>query len=248
MDRDEIKLLTQIKDVLPSIKKQVKEIEEFAKKFRQSIAAEGEPVPKISLKGLEKKLNKLKEAETTLYKIVELNLRLESFFEGKRSKKLSETQKQLTGLSNILEKSVSDIQTALADLSKKKLPKHLKTFGNTLFKALVKGGLKGKQTKGYYIDITSNVMTFVYYLEVQAKTEKGAATVYIVLSKALNLNNLKPSRIRLSVFNKVFKRPPYDWKNYREVTTTIEATQIIITILAALGYGDLLASKKTGYR
>jgi len=242
--RDEEKLLLQIEDSIPEIKDRINKIRKFSKKFRQIITAAPAAPLKISRKGLEAKLTKLKEAEEILYSINDLSMKMDQHFGKKKAtQRRARTKKELTGLSKVLQKSIDEINNSVAALAKRKAPKPLKLFGKSVFKVMNKT-LVNKGQENFYIDITGPIITFVFYLKVPVKLEgKEKHDLFIVISREFNQNTLKMSGYKLSIFRNVFRRPPYDYRSAKDIPTETAAVKMIMMVLEGLGYGDILTKK-----
>jgi ribosomal protein S8 len=231
-----------LEDALPDIKKRVEDIKEFTKEFIKVSAQEAPDIlPKLSRKGLMKKVEKRQDAEDLRYNIAELILRMEQVPEKDRPKKFSAVRKNLKYYFSENTKAIKAMDLVLAGLAKKKLPKSLNNFGDDLFKGLKKA-ITGDLESGHYVNIQGPVISFAYYLQITFKKEdKTKQTVFIVLSKDFNQDSLKATRLKLNIFTNKFRRPPYD--RSEPATNILNTLKLILKVLEAKGFGDSITVK-----
>jgi len=239
---DITKFFTRLEDALPDIKKKVEDIKDFTKEFIKVSAQEAPDIlPKISKKGLTKKVEKRQEAEDLRYNIAELILRMEQVPEKDRPKKFSAVRKNLKYYFSENTKAIKAMDIVLSGLAKKKLPKSLNNFGDELFKGLEKA-IKGDIESGHYVNIKGPIISFAYYLQITFKTEdKTKQTVFVVLSKDFNQDSLKATRLKLNIFTNKFRRPPYD--RSEPATNILNTLKLVLKVLEAKGFGGNISVK-----
>lgn len=242
--RDIQKLFTRLEDALPDIKKKVEDIQEFTTELVKISAQEQIPIhnllPKLGKKGLTQKVEKRQQAEDLRYNIAELLLRMEQVPEKERPKKYSSVRKNLQYYFKENTKAIKDMDVVLSGLAKKKLPKSLQKFGDDLFEGL-RRAVAGKIDTGHYVNVEGPVISFAYYLQITFDKQFDNQLVYIIISKDFNQNSLKATDIKLNVFTKKFKRPPY--KQGSPITNPLNTLKLVLKILEAKGFEDAVTLK-----
>jgi hypothetical protein len=246
-NKDLQKIVTRVKDLLPVLKKRVAKISKYASQVKD-LFIKGSPgsrkPPRINIKALQNDLSNVTMANETLYHIAELQMRIDHLFKGRRKpKSVTTMRKKLQDLSTTVESSIKDMEKALSEMSRKKIPHLLKVFGDDLFKGL-DAVLIGKKVKGHAIALAGTRVHFVYYLQITGKLKdsKVKRTAYVTVSQIFDkpLGKLWPPEIK--VFRDRIPKPPFKGNMYK-TKSVIGAMETIPLMIDALGLPGLMKKR-----
>lgn len=246
-NKDLQKIVTRVKDLLPVLKKRVAKIAKYASQVRDLFvkgAAGSRKPPRINVKALQNDLSNVKMANETLYHMAELQMRLDHLFKGRRKpKSVTTMRKKLQELSATVEDSIKDMEKALSEVSRKKIPRLLKEFGDDLFKGL-DAVLIGKKVKGHAIALAGTRIHFVYYLQITGKLKdsKIKRTAYVTISQIFDkpVGKLWPPEIK--IFRDQLPKPPFKGNMYK-TKSVIGAMETIPLMIDALGLPGLIKKR-----
>jgi hypothetical protein len=246
-NKDLQKIVTRVKDLLPILKKRVEKISKYAKKVQEIFvkgAGGSRKPPRINVKALQNDISNVKMANETLYHIAELQMRLDHLFKGRRKpKSVTTMRKKLQDLSGTVEGSIKDMEKALSEISRKKIPFLMKKFGDDLFKGL-EATLVGKKVKGHAIALAGERIHFVYYLQITGKLKdsKVKRTVYVTISQLFDKSVGKIWPPEIKVFRDQLPKPPFKGNMFK-TKSVIGAMETIPLMIDALGLPGLIKKR-----